>query len=147
MKILLDTSILVAALVETHPAHALAFDWLEKVRNKVHVGFVSAHSLAELYAILTRLPVKPAISPSEAQELIKDSVMEVCEVVALTAQDYDAVLNHLANIGIIGGVVYDALIMYVGAKVEVDLIVTLNEKDFKRVYPELANRIVGSKGI
>ena len=51
-------------------------------------------------------------------------------------------IEHLANLGIIGGAVYDGLIMYAAAKVEVDLIVTLNEKDFRRVYPELATKVV-----
>jgi len=141
MKILLDTSVLVAALIETHPSHQSAFRWLEQINDKTHEGFVSAHSLAELYAILTRLPVKPAISPRESQELIKFSVTNVCQIVALTAQDYDKVIEHLASLGIIGGAVYDSLIMHVASKIEVDAIITLNEKDFQRVYPAFASKV------
>ena len=59
MKILLDTSVLVAAVVESHPAHSQALPWLQRVRNNVDTGLVAAHSLAELYAILTTLPVQP----------------------------------------------------------------------------------------
>ena len=121
MRILLDTSILVAALIETHTFHELAFNWLEKAKDKSYEGVVSAHSLAELYAILTRLPVQPTISPKEAQQLIKASVIDVFEIVPLLPQDYDSVIEHLANLGII---------------------VTLNEKDFRRVYPELATKVV-----
>ena len=34
MKILFDTSVLVAALVESHPMHTRAFPWLKKARVK-----------------------------------------------------------------------------------------------------------------
>ena len=57
MRILFDTSTLVAAVVEGHPAHVAAFPWLQRVKDKAETGIVAAHSLAELYAILTRLPV------------------------------------------------------------------------------------------
>jgi predicted nucleic acid-binding protein len=142
MRVLLDTSILVAALIETHTFHELAFNWLEKAKDKSYEGVISAHSLAELYAILTRLPVQPTISPKEAQQLIKASVIDVFEIVPLLPRDYDSVIEHLANLRIIGGAVYDGLIMYAAFKVDVDLIVTLNEKDFRRVYPELATKVV-----
>ena len=141
MKILLDTSVLVAALLETHSFHESAFNWLEKVRDNSHEAVVSAHSLAELYAILTRLPVKPTISPGVAQELIKDSVIDVCKVIHLTPQDYDTVIDRMAELSIIGGAVYDALIMQVASKVAVDAIITLNEKDFRRVHPEFADKV------
>lgn len=61
-----DTSTLVAALVEAHPAHERARAWLDKVRAGLHVGVVAAHTVAELYAILTRLPHRPPITPAEA---------------------------------------------------------------------------------
>lgn len=142
MRVLLDTSTLIAALIETHPFHKPAFKCLEKVGQKNYKGFVSAHSLAELYAILTRLPVKPPILPNEAQELIKDSVISICEIVSLTSDDYNAVIEHLAQLDIIGGAVYDALIMHVASKIQIDSIITLNEKDFKRVYPEFADKVI-----
>ncbi len=44
MKVLLDTSVLVAALLETHSFHEPAFHWLEKVRDKSHEGVVSAQA-------------------------------------------------------------------------------------------------------
>ena len=55
MKALFDTSVLVAASVETHPMHARAWPWLKRAHGG-EVGFyVAAHSLAECYAVLTVL--------------------------------------------------------------------------------------------
>ncbi len=142
MRILLDTSALIAAMVEGHPAHTLALPWLQRVKAKTDSGLVAAHSLAELYAILTRLPVTPRISPALALQLIQRNVLDTCEVVALTGPDYVTLLDHLAGLEIAGGVVYDALLLHAAWKAGVDQVVTLNAHDFRRVYPALADRIV-----
>jgi len=62
--------------------------------------------------------------------------------VFLTDQNYIQVIEHLAALGIVGGATYDALILRAAANAKVDLVVTFNEKDFQRVYPDLANKIV-----
>jgi predicted nucleic acid-binding protein len=142
VRILFDTSLLIAALVEGHPAHSLAFPWLQRIKDKTDIGIVAAHSVAELYAILTRLPVRPAIPPDVAQELIIVNVLHTCEVVALSAADYVALLSHVTDLKIVGGAVYDALLLHTAWKAGVDLVVTLNAQDFRRVYPALATRIV-----
>lgn len=142
MRILFDTSTLVAAVVEGHPAHALAFPWLQRVKDKTDAGVIAAHSLAELYAILTRLPVRPTISPDVARAVITANVLDTCEVVTLSAADYMTLLEHLARLKIAGGAVYDALLLHAASRAGVDQIVTLNAHDFRRVYPSLADRIV-----
>ena len=60
----------------------------------------------------------------------------------LSSQDYADVIDILAEIGITGGATYDALILRAAANADVDMVVTLNEKDFRRVYPDLADKIV-----
>jgi len=142
MKILLDTSVLVAAIIEAHPAHDLALSWLQRVKNTEAAGVVASHSIAELYAILTTLPIHPKISPKVAKQLIEQDIFSVCEIVALSDEDYKAVITHLAETGLSGGVTYDALIVYAALKAGVDNVVTLNEKDFRRIYPELSEKIM-----
>lgn len=142
MKIFFDTSLLVAAVIEGHPAHALALPWLQRIKAKAVDGVVAAHSLAEMYAILTRLPVRPPIPPDIAREVIKANVLDTCEVVSLATADYVTLLDHLARLGITGGAVYDALLLHAAAKVGVDQVITLNARDFRRVYPALADKIM-----
>ena len=81
MRILFDTSVLVAALIETHPMHKSAFARLKRVVERADEGFVSAHSVAELYAVLTTLPVHPTISANQAEELIKHNIVRHFQVV------------------------------------------------------------------
>jgi predicted nucleic acid-binding protein len=142
-KYLFDTSTLVAALIESHPKHTFALPWLQRVKNGIDKGIVSAHSLAELYSILTTIPVKPRrISAQEAQQLIQQNISNVFEIITLSEQDYTNVIKHLSKSNIIGGVIYDALILQAGIKANVDYVMTLNETDFKRVYPDLADKII-----
>ena len=49
---------------------------------------------------------------------------------------YMLVIKQLAMQELIGGVVYDALRAQVAIKAKAQKILTLNVKDFKRVYPE-----------
>jgi predicted nucleic acid-binding protein len=142
VKVLLDTSVLVAATVEAHPSHDVALPWLQKARSGEITGLVAAHSLAEFYAVLTTLPIEPRITPTIARELITHNVLGALEIVYLSGEDYIAVISHLADLGISGGATYDALIMHAASKASVERVVTLDEKDFRRVYPELADRIV-----
>lgn len=129
-------------MVEAHPAHEQSWAWLKRVTGGPDKGLVAAHSLAELYAILTTLPVHPPISPSDAKRLIQHNIAEKLEIVFLSDQDYIQVIEYLAALGIIGGATYDALILRAAANAKADLVVTLNEKDFQRVYPNLADKIV-----
>jgi predicted nucleic acid-binding protein len=134
--------VLVAALVETHPNHTRAFPWLQKAKAKAFSGFVAAHSIAELYNILTVLPIRPRISPAIAVQAIQRDVLDQLTAVSLAREDYTAVTEHLSASGIIGGAIYDALILRAAVKANVDQVVTFNADDFARVYPELADKIV-----
>jgi len=142
VKILLDTSVLVAAMIEAHPAHVRALPWLQRIKQRKDSGLVSAHSIAELYAILTTLPMKPRISPAIAYDLIRRNVIELCDVATLSAADYSELTKHLSQERIIGGVTYDAVILYAAIKGQADRIVTLNENDFRSIFPKLALPIV-----
>lgn len=133
MKVLFDTSVLTAAVVEAHPRHDAALPWLQKAHRGTVEAIVSAHSLAELYAVLSSLPVKPRIGPALAGRLVRENVEAVARIVALTAAEYSALLSDLAERGIAGGAVYDALIARVAEKAHADLLLTLNQRDFERV--------------
>ena len=45
MRALFDASVLVAALVERHPAHKESFNWLKKAKGRSVEGFVASHSV------------------------------------------------------------------------------------------------------
>jgi hypothetical protein len=57
-------------------------------------------------------------------QLIQSNVLDTCEVVALSGDDYVTLLSHLVSLGIAGGAVYDALLLHAAWKTGVDQVVT-----------------------
>ena len=136
MKILFDTSVFVAALVESHPAHKSAFPWLKQARAKQFDMIVAAHTIAELYAVLSTLPIKPRISPLIARKLISENIETVGKLISLTPREYVSVIKQISELGLAGGITYDALIAQVAQKANVEKLLTLNGDHFARVWPK-----------
>jgi predicted nucleic acid-binding protein len=136
MKILFDTSVLVAALVESHPAHKRAFPWLKKATAKEFDMIVAAHTIAELYAVLTTLPIKPRISPLIARKLVSENIATTAKIISLTPREYISVIKQISESGLSGGTTYDALIARVAQKAKADRLLTLNADHFTRVWPD-----------
>ena len=142
LKVLIDTSVLVAAVQESHPHHQRAQDYLQRVRSGEIKAFVSAHTLAEFYSTLTRMPPPYRLTPEQVWQIIKDDLLPLAAVIVLSADDYLALLQHLSQSGLAGGITYDAVIIWAALQAEVDQVVTLNVKHFKRIHPTAAVQII-----
>jgi predicted nucleic acid-binding protein len=136
MKTLFDTSVLVAAIVEPHPMHNRALPWLQRGKTGELAFFVASHTLAELYAVLTTLPIKPMISPSTAWRLIHDNIEISAKIISLSPSDYQDIIKRVSEFGLSGGIIYDALIVKAAKKSKVERLLTFNINDFKRVWPD-----------
>lgn len=136
MKILFDTSVIIAALVESHPMHPNAFPWLKRAKEHHFDLVIAGHTIAELYAVLSTLPAKPRISPAAAWRLVHENIESVGKIVSLTSAEYSAVIKKISERGLVGGIVYDALIAKVAEKSKVEQLLTLNPDHFKRVWPK-----------
>lgn len=142
MKALFDTSLIVSGIVESHPMHAKCLPWLQRAKAGEFECIVVSHSLAETYAVLTTLPVKPRISPLVAQRLIDINLQAIARIVPLTITDYWNTIQRMTEMGLSGGTVYDALIATVAQRLSVDKLLTLNADDFRRVWPEGKQAII-----
>jgi hypothetical protein len=116
--------------------------WLSQAKGGAFEFVCSGHGLAELYAVLTRLPRTPPIGPDEALRLIRENVTSCARLDSLSSDDYASLIELLARNRIGGGAVYDAVIARVAELAGVDYLVTLNVGDFQRVWPAGAARIV-----
>jgi predicted nucleic acid-binding protein len=142
MRVLVDTSVLVPALIATHSAHSVAAPWLDRATDGTYELIVSGHNLAETYAVLTRMKVRPPLKPKTVLGLIEENICAVAGVVTLSADDYRSVLQNVASAGLAGGVIYDALIAQAAIVAGADHILTLNGRDFSRLWPGAANRVI-----
>ena len=64
------------------------------------------------------------------------------EIIPLTTEDYQQVVEQMVNLNIMGGVIYDALIAQIAIKHNIDQIVTLNAKDFIRLSNQIAELVI-----
>jgi len=96
--------------------------------------------MAELYASLTGMRPPHRFSPEQAM-LILDQVQETMHCVTLTAEEIRDVAQRTAVLRLHGGIIYDALLMGCARKVDAKRIYTWNEKHFRMVAPDLADRI------
>ena len=138
MKFFFDTSVLVPVFVEEHPHHEASLAVF--LRSDKKRGSCAAHSLAEVYATLTRLPGKHRASASEAM-LFLENMEERLVLISLDAEEYWRAVMHSAESGIVGGMIYDALLAHCALKARAETIFTWNVEHFRRVGPEVAKRI------
>lgn len=137
MRVLFDTSVLVAALIVSHPHHPACFSQLQAAKSKQVQGFISTHTLAETYSVITRFPIQPRIAPSQAQSLITD-ISQYLEIVPLLTNDYLAAIASLVALNLPGGGIFDALIAQAALKVEAEILLTLNPNHFTRLGKAIA---------
>ena len=98
------------------------------------------HTLAEVYAVVSALPVRPVIPPEQAM-LFVEEVRSRLSVIALDADEYHGTIQAAAQRGLIGGRIYDALLLACAAKADAESIYTWNLKRFRAADPNLADRI------
>lgn len=97
-----DTSVAVAAIDVSHQAHAEC-----RAAAQRHRPALAGHAAFETYSVLTRLPGVARVEPQVAQAAITAAFPERCW---LSAEHQDALLGRLGELGIQGGMVYDALV-------------------------------------
>jgi len=141
MKAFCDTSVLVAACIHKHPHYQRARPILESIANGEKVGFVSVHSLAEAFSALTSVPISPRILPSEARDIIATNMRRHFQLVSVTPEMYQRAIEVCVGCGFGGGKVYDALLLECARHSQADQIFTFNLQDFRRLAPDLVNRI------
>jgi len=100
--IAVDSSILIAALQERHAAHESASAVMQRGQIRLPV-----HVLAETYSTLTGGRVKPRTHPRTAAAALQRLPGSPS---ALSAAGYLATIRQIAEQGLVGGAVFDALV-------------------------------------
>ena len=98
------------------------------------------HNLAEVFAVMTALRVKPLIPPEQGL-LFVGEIRQRLTLVSLDSEEYFATIRNAAEQGITGGRVYDALLLGCAAKSKAQTIYTWNLKHFQLLAPHLGDRI------
>ncbi|MGH7812863.1 MAG: PIN domain-containing protein [Candidatus Binataceae bacterium] len=138
MKAFFDTSVLIPVFLEDHEHHErslAAFLGAGKARD-----CCAAHSLAEVYSAMTRLPGSHRLSGEQAM-LFLGEIRDRLALIALTGTEYYAAIREAAAVGIVGGTIYDVLIARCALKAAANTIYTWNIRHFERFGPAIAERL------
>jgi predicted nucleic acid-binding protein len=128
VSVYLDSSVLVAALVEDDPYHRHSLDLLLK-----HESATWIHGLAETFATLTGGRLGFRIPPKEAAQLLEQSLWPNLRVLELSTDDTRAEIAAACRAGVRGGAVYDFLHLGCARRANVTTLYTLNLRHFVAV--------------
>ncbi len=142
MRVYIDTNVIVARSITLHEHHPRAIELFAEIERRRWIPAISTHGLAEIYAILTRAPYQPRISPAEAWGILEKNILERFEIEPLTRSDYTKILRECAALGWIGGRIYDAIHIYAARKAQCSRIYTFNVQDFRQLAPDLLDHIM-----
>jgi predicted nucleic acid-binding protein len=138
MKGFFDTSVLVPLFYRDHVHHGPSQELF--IQFNQSTGCCGAHSLAEVYATLTRMPGKRRISGEQAMLFI-GNIRERLSMVALSGEEYADALQASAARGIVGGAIYDAMLAHCALKSQAQAIYTWNTRHYALCGREIAGRL------
>ena len=131
LTIFLDTSVLLAGLVDFGPQSAPAQSILHAVAEKTLPSPGTAwHCCLEFYSVATRLPPEFRLTPEDANELLRQEVFGRLIVHDLPTGEQAGLFEAAARERIAGGRIYDAHIAEVARAAGARVIVTDNRRHF-----------------
>jgi predicted nucleic acid-binding protein len=138
LKAFFDTSVPIPLFLEDHEHHERSLKAFISSNEKQN--YCAAHSLAEVYSTMTRLPGRHRLS-GEQVLLFLENIRERLTLVALTGAEYDVTIKEAAEASIIGGTIYDALICRCALKAKVDALYSWNTRHFQQFGPTIVKRL------
>ncbi len=132
MRIGIDSSVIIAAVHANHPLHPVSSGWLSSSLER-HELIVAHHSLLEAYAVLTRLPGDLKVSPTEARDILRGTVHDNMKIAGFQGSRVWEIIESISGIPAIGGQAYDAFIMEIIKRNNVDAFATFNSSHFKNL--------------
>lgn len=130
-RVFLDTSVLLAGLVETGPASRPAQEILTAVAaGRLRRPVTAWHCCLEFFAVSTRLPEEFRLSPADSCRLIVEEILGRFQVLELPDTARHTFLMGLAQGHLVGGRVYDAHIGEIARQAGAAVVVTDNLRHF-----------------
>src|SRR3954454_17919505 len=131
MSIFLDTSVLLAGLIElgpqSTPAHLLLHGVAER---RIAPACTAWHCCLEFFSVATCMPVEFRLAPADATRLVEEEICGRMSVHDRPHTERLPLLRAAATDGIGGGRIYDAHIAEVARGAAATVIVTDNRRHF-----------------
>jgi predicted nucleic acid-binding protein len=128
--VFLDTSVLMAGLIDFGPQSAPAQQIMLGVVEHSVTAATAWHCCLEFYSVATRLPPEYRVVPADASRLLQEEVLARVAVHDLPATGRGPFLAALVQDQIAGGRLYDSHIAEVARSAGAGVIVTDNRRHF-----------------
>lgn len=89
---------------------------------------------------MTVLPVRPQISPDQVL-LFVEQIHDKTTIVALNEGEYVSAMRAASELAVVGGRIYDSLLLAAVRKVDPKNIYTWNVKHFRDLEPDWEKRV------
>ena len=131
VTVFLDTSVLLAGLVDFGPQSASAQSLMHAVAEKqVTAAGTAWHCCLEFFSVSTRVPAEFRLTPADAAHLVEHEIFARMAVHDLPAPERLAMISAVARDGTAGGRIYDAHIAEVARSAGAAVVVTDNRRHF-----------------
>ena len=131
MSVFLDTSVILAGLIDFGPQSAPAQSLMHAVAEKrVQSPATAWHCCLEFYSVATRLPPEFRVSPADAVTLLEEEIFARLAIHDLPPTDRRPLLRGAAHDAIAGGRIYDSHIADVARASGARVVVTDNRRHF-----------------
>jgi predicted nucleic acid-binding protein len=135
-RYLCDTNCLVATISPWHEHHERTRSELERRADGGEELQLAAHSMVEAYAVLTRLPSRHRLRPSDALSLLETNWGQT-RLVHLTGREVWNALRRASTRGAVGGRTYDLLLAMAALKAKASTLLTWNVRHFEPFEDEI----------
>ena len=134
MSVFLDTSVILAGLIDFGPQSAPAQSLMHGVaEQRIQTPATAWHCCLEFFSVATRLPPEFRVTPSDACVLLQEEVFSRFAVHDLPASNRLPMLQAAARDLVAGGRIYDTHIAETARAAGATVIVTDNRRHFLSV--------------
>lgn len=141
MTVYIDSSVLVAGVSLVHTRHPECLVWLDDIVEGRVNAICHGHMVLEAYSVLTGSPVPLKTSPANAQAVI-DHYLQSIELVEDSPFQFEVVQSAVER-SVTGGTIHDLRHVLVAEQKDVDRVLTLNEKHFRRLWRGRGDVVIG----
>jgi len=130
MRVLCDSSVLIAALLPSQDHHTAS----AAVLNGADEVAVHVHALNETFATLTGGSLGFRVDADLAARLIREQIINRAITIILDAEEVTDALGKARARGVRGGAVYDYMHLVAARKGKAEVLYTLNLADFQNLH-------------
>jgi predicted nucleic acid-binding protein len=138
MAYLLDTGILLRFIDAQDVQHSLVVDALARLGDQGDPLLIATQNVAEFCNVLTR-PVAAngkGLLPSDAIQFLQRDFEPICEILPENDRVYDELKRLIGKHSVVGKQVHDARLVAIMLAWQIENLLTLNDRHFRRFEPE-----------